>query len=89
VTIDHDCHLFGGENTVIKTKTPTGGTVNNAFVVSGTLKKETTLTTDYKSTGSTGNAGNQFILSNMDGISIGDIIIRKTVLLSWGRAVSF
>ena len=75
VTIDHDVHLIGGKNTVIKTKTPSGGTVNNGIVVSGTLKKTTTLTTDYSSTGSTANAGNQFTLSDMTGISIGDILL--------------
>ena len=75
VTIDHDVHLVGGKNTVIKTKTPTGGTVNNAIVVSGTLKKTTTLTTDYSSVGTTANSGNQFTLSDMTGISIGDIMV--------------
>lgn len=75
VTIDHDCHLFGGENTVIKTKTPSGGTVNNAFVISGELKKTTTLTSDYSTNGSTDNSSNKFVLSDMDGISIGDIMV--------------
>ena len=75
VTIDHDVHLVGGKNTVIKTKTPSGGTVNNAIVVSGTLKKTTTLTTNYSSVGTTANSGNQFTLSDMTGISIGDILV--------------
>ena len=75
VSITHDCHLIGGKNTVIKTATPSGGTVNDAIVASGTLKKTTTLTTDYDSDGSTDNSGNQFTLSDMTGISIGDILV--------------
>ena len=75
VTIDHDCHIYGGKNTTIKTKTPTGGVVNDAFVVSGTLKKETTLTTDYYSTRGTDNCSNKFTLSDMTGINIGDLLI--------------
>ena len=77
ITIDHDCRLFGGEGTVIKTATPSGGAANSAFIVSGTLKKTTTLTTDYTTTGSTANCGNQFTLSDMTGISIGDILVIK------------
>ena len=76
VTIDHDCHLIGGENTVIKTKTPTGGTVDNGIVISGTLKKTTTLTSDYVSDStSSENAGNRFKLTDMTGINAGDIMI--------------
>lgn len=74
VTIDHDCHLFGGENTVIRTETQ-NGTLNNVFVVSGTLKKTTTLTTDYTSAGTSANSGNQFTLADMVGIEIGDILV--------------
>ena len=77
VVIDHDCHLIGGENTVIKTATPSGGTVDNGIVVSGTLKKTTTMTTDYSSSGSTANCNNKFTLSDMDGIEIGDLICIK------------
>ena len=77
VTIDHDIHLFGGENTVIKTKTPSGGIVNNAFWIEGTLKKTTTLTTNYSAAGSTDNSRNQFTLSDMTGINIGDLLIIK------------
>ena len=75
VTIDHDCHLFGGAGATIKTATPSGGTANDAIVVTGTLKKTTTLTTDYTSTGSTANSGNQFTLSDMTGIDVGDIMV--------------
>lgn len=75
VTIDHDCHLFGGENTVIKTKTPSGGTVNDGIVIEGTLKKTTTLTSDYTFNGDTANAGDRFSLSDMSGIEIGDIVV--------------
>ena len=75
VTIDHDCHLFGGEGATIKTATPSGGTVNDGIVVTGTLKKTTTLTTDYSSVGTTANSGNQFTLSDMTGIEIGDLLI--------------
>lgn len=75
VTIDHDCHLFGGENTTIKTKTPSGGTVNNGFEIIGTLKKTTTLTSDYSSKGSGDNSANQFTLSDMTDIKIGDIMV--------------
>lgn len=75
VTIDHDCHLFGGEGATIKTKTPTGGTAPNGIVVTGTLKKTTTMTSDYTSTGSTANSGNQFTLSDMTDIDIGDIMV--------------
>lgn len=74
ITIDHDIHLHGGENTVIKTET-VSGSMNNVFVVSGTLKKTTTLTTDYDSDGSTDNAGNQFTLTDMTGINIDDIML--------------
>ena len=76
VTIDHDCHLFGGEGATIKTKTPTGGTVNDAIVVSGTLKKTTTLTSDYNAVGTaTANAGNRFQFSDMTDIDIGDLFV--------------
>lgn len=74
VTIDHDCYLFGGEGATIKTKTPTGGVVPDGIVVTGTLKKITTLTTDYSSTGTTDNSGNQFTLSDMTDIAVGDIV---------------
>ena len=78
VTIDHDVHLVGGENTVIKTATPEEGIVNNAIEVTGTLKKTTTLTSDYTRIGSStdyANAGNRFELTDMDEISIGDIMV--------------
>lgn len=75
VTIDHDVHLYGGENTVIKTETPSGGTVSDLIKVIGTLKKTTTLTTDYTSAGATNNSGNQFTLSDMTDIAIGDIMV--------------
>ena len=75
VTIDHDVHLIGGENTVIKTATPDGGDAYDGIKISGTLKKTTTLTTDYTSDGNTDNCNNKFTLSDMDGISIGDIMV--------------
>lgn len=77
VNINHDCHLFGGENTVIKTESVTENgttTLNNAFFVSGTLKKTTTLTTDYSENGNTDNSGNRFTLSDMTGIDVGDLL---------------
>lgn len=77
VTIDHDCHLFGGEGATIKTKTPTGGVAPNGIVVAGTLKKTTTMTSDYVSAGTGDNSGNQWTLTDMTGIEIGDILIVK------------
>ena len=80
IDIDHDIHLFGGENTVIKTETQ-NGSLNDIFVVSGTLKKTTTLTTDYASAGNisvnSANAGNRFTLVDMTGINAGDIMVVK------------
>ena len=75
VTVDHDCHLFGGENTVIKTATPSGGTVNDGIIVTGTLKKNTTLTTDYSNYGATDNCNNKFTLADMTGINVGDLMV--------------
>ena len=77
VNIDHDCHLFGGENTVIKTKTPQGGKMPNVIFITGTLKKTTSLTSDYTSDAEplADNCGNRFTLSDMDGIAIGDIMV--------------
>lgn len=76
VTIDHDCHLFGGENTVIKTETPSGGSAYNGIKISGTLKKTTTLTSDYVSNGTTeANCNNKFTLTDMTDIAIGDIMV--------------
>ena len=76
VTIDHDIHIHGGENTIIKTKTPLNGTINNGIVVQGTLKKTTAMTSDYSAVGnSTENAGNRFKLSDMTGIETGDIMV--------------
>ena len=75
VTINHDIKLHGGENSVIKTKTPTGGVVNNAMEFSGALKKTTTLTTDYTTDGYTDNSGNRFTLADMTGIEVGDIMV--------------
>lgn len=75
VTIDHDSHLFGGENATIKTATPSGGIVNNAIEVVGTLKKTTTLTSDYTTAGETDNSANRLKLSDMTGINIGDLIV--------------
>lgn len=75
VTIDHDCHLFGGENTVIKTETPSGGNAYNGIIIEGTLKKTTTLTTNYTTEGNTANCGNKFTLTDMTNISIGDVMV--------------
>lgn len=75
IQIDHDIHLFGGENTVIKTKTPSGGVANSAFVISGTLKKTTVMTSDYTQSGNTDNVGDRFELEDMDGIKAGDIMV--------------
>ncbi len=76
VTIDHDVHLIGGKNTVIKTATPSGGTAPNGIVITGTLKKTTTLTGNYKSSASgANNAGDRFELTDMTDISIGDIMV--------------
>ena len=77
VTINHDCHLYGGKSTVIKTKTPSGGTANRAFVCTGTLKATTTLTTDYKKGGdsNTANSGDRFKLTDMSEAKIGDIMV--------------
>lgn len=75
VTIDHDCHLHGGKNTVIKTKTPSGGTANDGIVVTGTLKATTTMTSDYTTNGNTACAGNRFELADMTNVDVGDILL--------------
>ena len=77
VTIDHDCHLFGGKGATIKTATPSGGTAPNGIIVSGTLKKTTTLTSNYLAYGSSSsdNAGNKIKLTDMTDIAIGDVIV--------------
>ena len=75
VTINHDCYLYGGENSKIITKTPTGDKAPNGIIVSGVLKKTTTLTTDYTSNGDTDNCNNKFTLSDMTNIAIGDIMV--------------
>ena len=75
VVIEHDCHLVGGKNSVIKMETPSGGSLNDGIVVRGTLKKTTTLTTDYSASGNTDNCINKFTLTDMDGIQIGDIMV--------------
>ena len=77
VTIDHDVHLIGGENTVIKTATPDGGDAYDGIKISGTLKKTTTLTTDYTANGNTDNCNNKFTLTDMTGIEIGDVMVIK------------
>lgn len=77
ITINHDIKLHGGQNTIIKTKTPTGGIVNTGISVQGTKKKTTTLTSDYVSNGSGDNCNNRFTFSDMTGIGIGDIFVIK------------
>ena len=86
VIIEHDCHLYGGENTVIKTLKPSGGTYNSAFDIRGTLKKTTTLTSDYMKVGQTDNSGNQFTFADMTGISIGDLIVITATDQSFSKA---
>lgn len=90
VTINHDIKLHGGENTIIKTQSVTSDgttTLNMAFVCTGTLKKTTTLTTDYSSDGSTDNSSNMFTLSDMTGINVGDLmeIVATDQYYSYGR----
>ena len=76
VTIDHDCHLVGGENTIIKTATPSGGEAPDGIIIDGTLKKTTTITSNYTSKTSAGdNCSNKFTLSDMTGIEVGDILV--------------
>ena len=76
VTVTHDCHLFGGKNTVLKTTTPQTGYANQAIQVNGTLKKTTTLTSDYvHDADMTDNCGNRLTLSDMTNINVGDIVI--------------
>ena len=75
ISIHHDIYLHGGENTTIKTVTPSGGTVINGIYISGQLKKTTTLTTNYSKDGTTANSNNRFTLSDMTDISIGDIMV--------------
>ena len=75
VEITSDIKLIGGKNTVIKTKTPTGGNANRAFYIHGTLKKTTTLTSDYKVAGTTYNAGDRYQFTDMENIAIGDIMV--------------
>lgn len=79
VTINHDCYLFGGKNATIKTATPSGGTVNDGIVVSGTLKSTTTLTSNYYTVGSASdnNRNNQLTLSDMSDVEVGDILVIK------------
>ena len=74
VNIDHDVHLVGGKNTVIKTATPSGSYPDNAIKVTGTLKKTTTLTSDYTNSGSTACSGNRLKLTDMSGVNVGDIV---------------
>ena len=76
ITINHNVHLHGGENTTIKTKTPSGGSAPDGFIITGTLKKTTTLTGDYTAEGSaTDNAANRFSLTDMTDIDIGDLMV--------------
>ena len=77
LNISSDVRLFGGEHTVIKTKTPSGGEAPDAIIVSGTLKKTTTLTGNYTSatTDSADNCSNKFTFSDMTDIAIGDILV--------------
>ena len=77
VTIDHEIHLVGGKGTTIKTATPSGGSAYSGIVVSGTLKKTTTLTSDYSADGNTDNCCNKFTFTDMDDIEIGDIMVIK------------
>jgi len=77
ITTSHDIHLHGGKNTVIKTKTPSGGVVNNGLFACGTLKTTTTLVDDYISNNlsETDNSTNRFKLTDMTNAEIGDIMV--------------
>ena len=76
VRIEHDVKIHGGENTVIKTKTPEGGVVNDGIVVRGTVKLSTTLTSDYIALGESGdNRGNKLTLADSTGVKVGDIVV--------------
>lgn len=74
VIIDHNCYLFGGDDAVVNVMTPIANG-EDGIRISGTLKKTTTLTTDYKSSGNTDNSGNRFTFADMTGINIGDVIV--------------
>lgn len=83
VSSRNDCHLIGGRNSVIKTQSVTTEgnetTLNTAFHFLRTIKKTTTLTTNYSMAGSSENSANKFTLSDMDDIDVGDImVIRAT-----------
>ena len=75
VTVNHDIHLAGGKGTKIKTTMPSGGSAYDGIAISGTLKKTTTLTSDYTADGNTANCNNKFTLTDMSGIEIGDIMV--------------
>jgi len=78
VVIHHDIYLHGGKNTVIKTQSVTENnttTLNKAFIISGTLKTTTTLTTNYIANGiGENNCSNKFTLTDMSEATIGDLI---------------
>lgn len=74
IEIEHDVHLYGGGNSTIFVDTPKENNANG-IVVSGTLKKTTSLTTNYVSVGDTANSGNKFTLADMSDIKIGDIMV--------------
>lgn len=78
VEITHDVKLHGGENTVIKTQTPSGGVVPNCIIVNGTLKTTTTLTSDYSGLSIDSTSDNNFnkiTLTDMSEVEIGDILV--------------
>lgn len=77
VVIDHDCSLIGGNGTTIKAEKPSGGSYYDVFIANGTKKKTTSLTGDYTSVSGGDNSANQFTLSDMTNVNIGDILVIK------------
>ena len=69
--------VISGHNATIKTVATGSGAINNGLLVRGTLKAETTLTTNYVSKTSDDNAGNKFTLADMSNVAIGDILCIK------------
>ena len=80
VTVNKSIRLHGGTGATIKTKTPSGGVVNEGIRINGTLKATTTLTSSYYSTGeyTLDNCGNKLTLANMSSVEIGDLVQIRT-----------
>ena len=79
VTINHDIKLHGGKNTAIKTATPENSAPYDGIRIAGTLKKTTTLTSNYysKGTSDADNISNRLTLADMSNVAIGDVIVIK------------